>query len=322
MMFVSDEVASSLITHELAFAAVTSAFRDLGEGAAVTHPVVIGSGCEQGQSFTVKSGTAVTRRIVGLKVGSYWPRNDVLGLPRHNSSILLLDPDTGRPHALVAAARLNGFRTAAADAVAVDALARTDAATLAVIGAGHQACFEVAAIRRVRSIEKILIVSRDRKRATEWASKLQSDGVIAQVTDAETACQAADIVVTVTTSTAPLFTAEWIRPGTHISSMGSDQVGKQELPPALLERASLFADLPEQATKIGEFQHVAALIASGRQRLTGIGDVIRGVHPGRRHRDEVTIFDSSGIALQDLYVAAEVATRALASGQAVSVRDV
>lgn len=318
MLYVDEETAGGLVTHEIALASIAAAFGDLSEGTACINPVVIGAGCMEGESYTVKSGTAASRRIVGLKVGSYWPGNGAHGLPSHSSSILLLNPDTGRAHALIAAARLNGFRTAAADAVAVRALARADADTLAILGAGHQARFEVDALRRVRPIERVLVASRRTQAAAEWVGELRADGVAADVVDVETACRKADILVTATSSRSPLFRAEWIRPGTHISSMGSDQRGKQELPPQLHTAASLFADLPSQSTAIGEFQHVADLIDSGRLRLTAIGDVLRQAHAGRRSRNEITVFDSSGVAVQDLYLAAEILDRAIAAGKAVA----
>ena len=127
---------------------------------------------------------------------------------------------------------------------------------------------------------------------------MRDQGVEAEPASPESACRQADVIVTATSSTAPLFEAGWVRPGTHIASMGSDAAGKQELPPQLLERASLFCDLPEQYRVIGEFQH-----APQEATATAIGHVLSGAHPGRRSPAEITIFDSSGLSLQDLYVA-------------------
>ena len=143
---------------------------------------------------------------------------------------------------------------------------------------------------------------RNRERGEAFAGRLCAQGLTARVSDARAACEAADIIVTATPSRSPLFDAAWVKPGTHVSSMGSDARGKQELPPALLERAQLFCDLPEQSVRIGEFQHVADRIEADALALTAIGDVLTGKAPGRRAADAVTVFDSSGIALQDLYV--------------------
>lgn len=127
---------------------------------------------------------------------------------------------------------------------------------------------------------------------------LQGQGLPAEVANPETAVRAADIIVTATTATAPLFDAGWVRPGTHISSMGSDAQGKQELPPPLFPRARLFCDLPAQSVRIGEFQHAAPATP-----LAAIGAVVSGAIEGRQNLKDTTIFDSSGISLQDLHMA-------------------
>jgi ornithine cyclodeaminase len=119
----------------------------------------------------------------------------------------------------------------------------------------------------------------------------------------EEAVRAADIVVAATSSYEPMFDAAWVGPGTHIASMGSDAPGKRELPSGLFRRARLFCDLLSQSVQIGEYQHVRDEIDTGVLAVTPIGDVIEKRAPGRRFDDEITVFDSSGIALQDLYMA-------------------
>jgi ornithine cyclodeaminase len=182
--------------------------------------------------------------------------------------------------------------------VATDILASKDASTVALFGTGHQAEYEALALSRIRTLKKILVVGRDPVRTASFAKHLQSKGLPAETSRAEQACAAADVIVTATAATAPLFHAEWVRAGTHISSMGSDATGKRELPPDLFHKARLFCDLPEQSRRIGEFQH-----AEAKAQLTAIGDVLSGKARGRVSADDVTIFDSSGIALQDLYIA-------------------
>ena len=112
--------------------------------------------------------------------------------------------------------------------------------------------------------------------------------------------------MTVTPSRAALFDAKLIRPGTHVAAMGSDSKGKQEIPVELLRAASLFADFPQQSRVIGEFQHVAAELDAGSKTVTAIGDVLRGAAKGRQSRDEITVFDSSGVSIQDLLVASRI----------------
>ncbi len=301
MRFISEEQSAALITHENAYSAVREALIAATLGTSRVFPAVSAHGSDAANRFSVKAGSAP--EIAGLKVGSYWPGNLAKGMPCHNSTILVLDQETGRIHAVIEAGRVNGYRTAAADAIAVDLLAAKDARTLAVFGAGHQAEYECCALARVRTIERVLVVARDAGRGRAFAGQLASHGIPAETADARTACERADIIVTATPARAPLFDAAWVRPGTHVSSMGSDAPGKQELPPALLERAALFCDLPEQSVRIGELQHVAHRIASGAQTVTALGDVLTGKASGRPSPAAITVFDSSGIALQDLYVA-------------------
>ncbi|MCE7007531.1 ornithine cyclodeaminase family protein [Kibdelosporangium philippinense] len=299
MRFLSEEESAALITEEIAFDAVREALIAATTGQ--TFPAVFGHGTDPGNRFTVKSGASA--ELAGVKVGSFWPGNDAKGMPRHNSTILLLDQETGRTAAVIEAGKVNAFRTAAADAVAADVLARRDATTLAIFGTGHQALYECVAVSKVRDLESVQVVARSADRGERFVELLSSKGLRAQLSTAQDACQA-DIIVTATTSRAPLFDADWVRPGTHVASMGSDARGKQELPPELLAKARLFCDLPEQSVQIGEMQH--AIDATG---LTALGDVLTGKAEGRVADDDITVFDSSGIALQDLYVAVELLRR-------------
>jgi ornithine cyclodeaminase len=266
---------------------------------ATSFPVVLGHGSSKSDRFTVKA--ASNADIAGLKVGSYWPGNPDRGLPRHNSLILLFDQNVGKIAIAIEAGIVNAYRTAAADAVAADLLAHPDSETLAIFGAGNQARYECAALARIRPIRRVLVVARDRERANDFVSDLRDQGLDASAAEAQVACESADIIVTATASRAPLFDASWVRPGTHVSSMGSDATGKQELPPALFGRAKLFCDLPPQSRSIGEFQHLTA-----DQPLIALGDVLAGRRPGREASDEITIFDSSGLSLQDLYIARHI----------------
>jgi ornithine cyclodeaminase len=290
-----------------AFAAVRDAFIALADGSAVLNPVASGAGTKEGTGFGIKSGSVKGRDIVGAKIGSYWAGNESYGLPCHDSTVFLLDPRTGRIEYAVEAGNLNGWRTAAADAVAASVLARPDSRTVSVIGAGHQAEYDIRALCDCMKIEQVLVVSRSPERAQALVDAVKPN-VSAQVSAAglEEACRRADILVTVTPSRKPLFDAGLIKPGTHVAAMGADHYGKQEVPVELLRKARLFADFPTQARTLGELQHVAADIDAGRVAVTAIGDVLRGAAHGRRNDDEITVFDSSGVAIQDLLVAHRV----------------
>jgi ornithine cyclodeaminase len=298
--FISEAESAALISEELAFTAVREARITAAEGAD-SFPSVLEHGSDSENRFTVKS--AASRELAGVKIGSYRPSNADRGIPRHNSIVLLFDQTVGRIAATVEAGTVNAYRTAAADAVAADALARADASTPAVFGTGHRALFECAAVSKVRPFDTIRVVARSAERGERFLAELPRKGLCGRLTTAREACLEADVIVTATTAHTPLFDADWIRPGTHIAGMGSDAHGKQELPPTLLKKARLFCELPTQSAAIGEFQYIADLVADGTLRLHALGDVLTGKAEGRRTSEDITVFDSSGIALQDLCVA-------------------
>ncbi|WP_329790521.1 ornithine cyclodeaminase family protein [Lentzea sp. DG1S-22] len=302
-VFLSESESAALVDDDLALAAAREAFLATADGS--TFPVVIGHSSLPHTRFTLKSGSAGD--LVGVKIGSFWPDNTAL--PRHSSTIVLLDPATGRLRAVVEAAAANAYRTAAADALAVATLARPDARTLTVIGTGHQALHEVRAVSRVRPIDRVLVVGRRADAAQAFAARVTAvTGLPAAPADARTGVSAADVLVTATTAREPLFDATWVRPGTHISAMGADGPGKQELPAEIHGSAKLFCDLPDQSRAIGEFQHASAVVP------VALGAVLTGASEGRTSPEDTTVFDSSGFALQDLTLAAALLRRAALAG--------
>ncbi|MEM7153466.1 MAG: ornithine cyclodeaminase family protein [Myxococcota bacterium] len=313
----SEAVVREIITVELAFEAVGEALKSVATRHASIMPVVLAEGGPGGAMFGVKTATHLSAGLLGLKVGSYFPENHARGIPNHGSTTLLLDGETGLPRAIVSAGYLNGLRTAAANAVAVDRLAREDASVLGVIGAGHQAEFEVRAVAARRALRQVKVWSRTPTSAADLCQRLGDlDLEVTAVDQARAAVEGSDIVTTVTPARAILVEAGWVGPGTHISAMGSDTDGKQELDPRLMERATAFADLPAQSVRIGEFQHAAAAQLLTADDITPLGAVLLGQHPGRTTPDEITVFDSSGVAPQDLHVAAAVLREATARGRA------
>lgn len=296
MIVITENESAAVVNHELAYGAMKAALIAMSEPDAAIFPVARGHGTNPQNRFGVKAGVA--QELAGLKVGSYFPTNDAVGLARHGSIVLLFDQARGRIGAVVEGSLANAYRTAGADAVATDLLARPNAKVLTVFGTGHQAEYEVTALSRIRAFETVLVVGRSSERSNAFIERLTNQGVTAEASTAEAACRAADVIVTATTSTAPLFEAEWVRPGTHISAMGADSAGKHELPQELYERAALFCDLPTQSRVLGEFQHVPT-----SKELTAIGDVLKGVAGGRKDTDEITAFDSSGVSIQDLFMA-------------------
>jgi ornithine cyclodeaminase len=307
LAIISEETVRNIITRQLAFDSVQSAFEAVASDHASVFDVVIGTGLNEGEAFAIKSGKDSDHKTVGLKCGTYWAGNNDRGLASHGSTILLLDPESGFPKVLVNASYLNGYRTAAANAVAVAHLARSDANVLGVIGAGQQAEQEIRALAEVRVLSEIKISTRSEARRRWIDDQLRDVDIDIRFTNAEETVRGSDIVVTVTPSEAPLVRDEWIGEGTHISAMGADDVGKHELDTLIMKRASLFADYPQQSIVIGEFQHAfgEGLISSSDE-ICSLGSVTMGDSPGRSSDSEITVFDSSGIAIQDLMIATAI----------------
>ena len=304
LVIVSEKTVKKIVTRQLAFDAVQSAFEAVAMGQSKVFDVVIGSGLNEGEAFAIKSGLDRENKMVGFKCGTYWAGNQDLGLAAHGSTILLLDPQTGFPHALISASYLNGYRTAAADAVAVSSLARKNSSVLGVIGAGHQAEQEIRAVLEVRDISTIKVSTRSESRANWIAERLKDIDTDIQITNAEEAVRGSDIVITVTPSESPLVRDEWVGEGTHISAMGADDFGKHELDTDILKRSKLFADFPNQSVVIGEFQHAYRQgFINPDSDICCLGHVTLGQSRGRTSDSEVTVFDSSGIAIQDLAAA-------------------
>lgn len=306
MKFVSDEEVRRHVPFAAVLAAIERCFIALQDGQSQVFDVVRGKGGGRDHFFGIKSARDGASPIIGLKVGSYAPDNPSRGLPSHSSTTMLIDDFTGRPVAVVEANYLNGLRTSAANALATRHLAREDAATLGIIGTGHQAEFEALAVAHVRPIKRIIAVgnSPERRRSFEQTLREKLD-VAVEFASAEKASREADILVTVTPSREPIVRAGWIRPGTHISAMGADNVGKQELDVELLRRASCWVDYPEQSVRIGEMQHAAraGIVSLEQLKERTLGLLLKS--PGRivRTPEEITVFDSSGIAVQDLAAA-------------------
>lgn len=307
LAIISEKTVRKILTRQLAFDTVRAAFEAVATDRARVFDVVIGTGLHNGEAFAIKSGIDNEHELVGFKCGTYWAGNFDLGLPAHGSTILLLDPETGFPKALVNASYLNGYRTAAANAIAVSSLARSDAAVVGIIGAGHQAEQEIRAVAEVRALSLIKISTRSEVRASWIADRLKDIDIDIRFTSAEDAVRGSDIVITVTPSESPLVRDEWIGEGTHISAMGADDKGKHELDTAILKRASLFADYPQQSIIIGEFQNAYhdGLINSAND-ICALGLVTLGKSPGRISDTQITVFDSSGIAIQDIAMAGAI----------------
>lgn len=237
--------------------------------------------------------------LAGIKWVNSHPGNPALGLPAVMATILINDPQTGRPLGLLDGTWITQARTGAAAAVATKHLARPDSETVGMIGCGGQSATMLRAIASVMKIEKLYLADKEHDRAAVLAKKFAD--LDAHIVDTHLAA-AADVVCTLTPSRAPIVMADWVRPGTHINAMGADAAGKQELDPELIKSARVFVDDWAQAAHSGEIN--VPLKNGVIDKVAGsICDLLAGKIEGRKTVDEITVFDSTGLAIQDMAVA-------------------
>lgn len=321
MLIISEALARDLVSVEDAIAAVESTFAAMAREQARNYPVVREVLGYQDAVFGVKTGADTEVPFLGLKAGGYWPHNLAKGLTNHQSATLLFDPETGRAAALVSANYLTGVRTGAASAIATKYLSRPDARALAIIGTGGQSAYQLRATLAVRQIDTVYAWDPSADNLAAFAKVVQALGLAYEPqTDIKAAVANADIIVTVTPSQKALIDQNWVRPGTHISAMGADTKGKQELDPNLVAEAAIFVDEIAQSFSIGECQHAFAQGLITKNNVRGsIGAVIAGLVEGRRNAGEITLFDGTGVSLQDLVVADLAVKRAKTDGQGTVV---
>lgn len=310
MIVISEQDARALVSIEDAIDAVERMFAAMARGHARNYPVVREGVGYQDAVFGVKTGCDTSAPLLGLKAGGYWPHNLARGLGNHQSATLLFDPDTGRASALVSANYLTGVRTGAASAIATRHLARRDSSVLGIIGAGVQAQYQLRATLAVRPIRRVCAWDPSADNLASFGRTVAELGLDFQAAaEPRDVAASADVLVTVTPSQRALVDKAWVRPGTHICAMGADTKGKQELDPLLVAAAALFVDEAAQAISIGECQHAyGAGLITGDSFRGSLGEVVAGLCEGRRSAQEITLFDGTGVALQDLVVA-ELAVR-------------
>lgn len=244
-----------------------------------------------------------------VKIASGFLDNPKLGLPSGDGLMLVFSQRTGRLEAvLLDEGHLTNVRTAAAGAVAAKYLAPREVAAVGILGAGVQGRMQLEWLRRVRPFGRAVVWGVDRAELDAYRRDMAGPGLeIATTLRAEEVAAEADLIVTCTPSTGPLLRAEWIRPGTHITAMGSDTAAKQELDPAILARAGrVVVDSLSQSELRGEVYKAVAAGAIGRDRLIELGRVVADPALGRASADEITVADLTGVAVQDIQIAKAV----------------
>ncbi len=314
-LLISDGEVRELLPMEEAVEIVEDAFRARGLGRVQMPPKSYLLFEEFHGDLRVMPGYMDALKAAGVKIVSSHPQNpEKHGLPCVCGTLLLADPATGIPMAIMAANSLTAIRTGAAGAVAARYLSLPESTSAGVIGAGVQARRQLEGLAVVRpGLEEVRIYDRDLVRAesldrsmpwpSNWAHRV--------VKSAEEAVGEADILVTTTPSTSPVVMAEWVGPGMHINAIGADAPGKQELEIPILRGSKVFVDDWEQAAHGGEIGTAVAEGILKREDIHGeLGDLVAGRIDGRVSRDELTVFDSTGLAIQDISTGAHVLRRA------------
>lgn len=300
-----------LLTLDVMVPALEQAFIAFANARTLAFPVVREEVSGHRGIFGIKSGYLLDEQVIGLKAGGFWLDNPAKSLTAHQSTTLLFDPATGVPVALLDGNHITTVRTAAVGALAARALARAESTVAAVLGCGVQGTAQAEALCHVLPIREIrafdLLTQNARALADKFASHPAPRVVVAE--SAEAAVRNADIVITAVGGRTPVLRSAWVTAGMHINAFGTDTRGKIEIETELFTRATLVVDDAAQATRIGETQAaVEAGLVSPEGPFTTLGEILVGRHPGRSRPEEITLFDATGLAFQDL-VAGSLAMR-------------
>lgn len=268
-----------------------------------------------GGVFGIKAGDVPSEALLGFKAAGFWPSNRALGGEPHQATVMLIDPATGRPRCVIDGNAITTMRTGAAGGLGLRALARPDSRSLCVFGTGVQARIQVTfALRMLPAIATVRYVTASGAADARFEAPFRDRCAVLHATHADDAVAASDVVITATPGGGPLFGLDAVQPGTHLNCVGADTAGKRELPEGLLERARLFVDDLIQARRIGEAQWAP------RVDCVELGDALVAPDVFKRGPQDITVFDMTGLALQDLTVARMLVERADQAGVGTRVR--
>lgn len=318
MLVLDARAVRAHLTPTVARAAVEAAFRELREPTA-HQPVRTAVDAPSVPGLTLLKPAAVSGAY-GMKVASLFPGNAARGLDLVQGFVALLDAETGVLEAVLDGASVTELRTAATSALATDLLARKDASRLGLVGSGVQARSHLLALREVRPLEQVLVWSPEG--APEMAAWARSHEVEVSVAgSAEEVVRGSDVVCTVTTSPTPVLLGAWLEPGTHVNAVGAFRPRERELDGAAIARATVVVDMRESAAA-----EAGALLLAEEEGLikadhvaAELTDVLLGRHPGRISDEEITVFSSTGLAVQDVAAARAVVEAARAVGAGAEV---
>ena len=260
--------------------------------------------------------------ITGVKIVNVHPGNPARGLPTVMALIVLISPETGAPIAVMDGTYLTDVRTGAAGGIAAKYLARKDSKVIGLVGAGNQAKTQLEALCEIFEPGLVRVTSRTKESSEQLIREMAgiTPCEIHYEDSIEKVCDC-DILVTATPTRKPIVKAQWIKEGTHINAIGADAIGKEELDPELLIRSKIIVDDMVQALHSGEVNvPLSKHYISENDIHAQLGEVIVGLKPGRTSEEEITIFDSTGLAIQDVASAHLVYERAVSNGLGMKVK--
>jgi ornithine cyclodeaminase/alanine dehydrogenase len=317
-LLLSKKDVAGLLTIEDAIVAVEEAFRQLAMGN-VTMPqrTAIRMPERHGLQLGMPAYIGGSVDALALKVVTVYPENPAKhGMPTTIGILLLNDPATGQPLAVMDAGFMTAVRTGAVSGVATKHLARKGARTVGVFGAGVMAQWQLAAVCAVRAIESAVVYDKDAGRAESYAADMSArlDTPVSPVAQPRQAVEGQDVVIVATSATEPVFNGAWLAPGQHVNAIGSHAPGARELDTAAVVRSRVFPDHIEAClAEAGDILIPLNEGVIGRDHLrASLGEVIAGIKAGRERDDEITLFKSVGLAIQDVATARLVYERARA----------
>lgn len=310
VLFLNLKEVEKILKMEIALKAVEKAFYEKGMGRVVMPPKVYLFYEKYQGDIRVMPSYLPTYEISGVKVVNVHPHNPLkYKLPSVMATIILISPKNGAPLAILDGTAITNIRTGAAGGIATKYLARRDASILSLVGTGVQAETQLLAIIKVRKIKKVKIYDINPKIAKKFQKKFQSQLKIPIeiCSSIEECVRDADIISTQTPVREPIIKMEWIKSGVHINAIGADAPGKEELDWEILKKGKVYVDDWEQASHSGEINVPLEKGIIKKEDIKGeIGEVICGKIPGREKDEEITIFDSTGLGIQDLVCAYQI----------------
>ena len=322
IVVLNDHDVEKLVSFDENLRMIEQAFGDYNMGKSHVFPVVREEIAKHRGIFGIKSGYVEEQETLGFKAGGFWANNKEQGLTNHQSVMVLFNPVTGQPSALVAANFVTKIRTAAIGAIGCKYLARPESTVLAIIGAGRQGRNQLeAALKVLPNIKEIFLYDVVAAAAEALARDIAHyPQKIVVAACAKQACVGADVIVTAASSFKAIVMNEWIKPGTHINAIGTDTRGKQELDPEILARAKVVVDNIGQCIYLGECQHaIDAGIITRESIWAELGELVNKTKPGRLTAEEITVFDTTGVAIQDLATAGYALEEAVKKGVGIRV---